>query len=139
MRRNKSFLGTGWSFPPRFDEEMEDMEMVSDDQDIRESLFLLMSTNPGERVTNPKYGCDLHRFAFRPIDKDMEDLMEEIIRRAVKRYEPRVEVESVLFDTTSELEGLIEVTLSYRIITTNVRTNIVFPFYKVEGTEVREV
>ncbi|RQP08730.1 MAG: hypothetical protein EAS52_24730, partial [Parapedobacter sp.] len=54
---HKSFLGTGWSFPPQFDNEGGSVEMLSDGEDIRSSLEILLSTRPGERVMRPNYGC----------------------------------------------------------------------------------
>lgn len=135
----KSFLGRGWSFPPRFDDEMNELTMVSEEKDIRESLFILMSTTPGERVTYPTYGCDLHQYAFKPIDSDTRFLMRETISKAVRIFEPRVELEEIQFDTTNQIEGVIYLTVFYKIIKSNIRTNIVYPFYLVEGTEINEV
>lgn len=139
LRKPKSFLGTGWSFPPRFDTESENLEMVSDDQDIRESLYILMSTNPGERVTMPRYGCDLNQYSFKPINSHLAFRLSETIRKAILKFEPRVQVEHIDVDTSKDMEGLVMVTVFYRIITTNVRTNVVFPFYKAEGTEIQEI
>ena len=139
MKPKKSFLGTGWSFPPRFDDELEDLTMVSDEQDIYESLYLLMSTTPGERPTNPAYGCDLRRFNFKPINDDEKYFMEETIKDAILWFEPRVKCEEVEIDTTSELEGVVYITVHYFIHKVNRRMNIVYPFYKIEGTEVSEV
>lgn len=140
MKRNKkSFLGTGWSFPPKFDYELDTLQMSSDEQDIRESLFILMSTTPGERPTNPDYGCDLMQFNFMPIDVTTEYLMRQAIKYAVRWFEPRVKLEEIDIDTASEIDGVIYLTLNYKIIKSNIRNNIVFPYYKVEGTEIREV
>ena len=139
MKRNKSFLGTGWSFPPKFDDEMDTLKMSSDEEDIRESLYILMSTQPGERPTNPEYGCDLNQFNFKPINVTTEYLLRQAIKYAVRWYEPRVKLEEVVIDTSNEIEGVIYLTLYYKIIKSNIRTNIVYPFYKVEGTEIKEV
>ena len=54
-----SFYGTGWSFPPAFDNTLSGVQMVSDMVDIQESLQILLSTRPGERIMQPNYGCDL--------------------------------------------------------------------------------
>ena len=74
----KSFLGTGWSFPPKFNEHHLQVEMVSDDEDIRESLYILMSTRPGERITNLDYGCELHNLVFDPINSGLDPLIVEV-------------------------------------------------------------
>ena len=59
-----SFLGRGWSFPPRVSTATLGTEMEEGDFDIRQSLFVLLSTPQGERVMVPTYGCDLPRFVF---------------------------------------------------------------------------
>lgn len=138
MKEIKSFLGTGWSFPPRFDEETGSLLMVSEEEDIRESLFLLLSTTPGERITNPSYGCDLRRFVFKPILADIEDSMREVIDRAILFYEPRVKLNEVVFERSGAVEGLIQIHLYYTVVSVNVRTNMVYPFYTVEGTDIVE-
>ena len=55
-----SFLGTGWKFPPEFNNQTGTVEMVSDYTDIKESLDILLSTSLGERVMQPDYGCNLN-------------------------------------------------------------------------------
>ena len=58
---NDVFLGTGWSFPPTFQTSGKEVEMVSYEQDIKESLHILLSTSPGERIMQPSFGCDLKK------------------------------------------------------------------------------
>ena len=72
---DKTFLGTGWGFPPSFEGVACAARMVSAEQDVRESLHILLSTNPGERVMQPAYGCGLKRRVFDSID---ESLLTEI-------------------------------------------------------------
>lgn len=136
---SKSFLGTGWGFPPTFDEENLGVLMVSDDEDIRQSLFILFSTTPGERVTKPNYGCDLHRIVFQPTNASTQVDIVNTVSRAVARFEPRVKVEAVSVDMSGALDGVVYIKVFYTVITTNIRTNIVFPFYKIEGTDIREI
>ena len=58
------FLGNGWKFPPVFSKESAAVEMVNAAEDIRESLWILLSTAPGERVMVPEFGCALWRMAI---------------------------------------------------------------------------
>jgi len=67
----KSFLGTGWGFPPEFNELTLSVNMVSEEEDIRQSLFILLSTTPGERPLNPAYGCDLQSLVFEKISESI--------------------------------------------------------------------
>ncbi len=139
MKELKSFLGTGWSFPPTFEIGSKSIQMVSDEEDIRQSLKLLMSTYPGERITNPEYGCDLRKIMFQDIDHATRYSIKEVITDAVLMHESRVTLEDVQVDTDKEKDGLINITLHYVIRRVNIRDNVVFPFYKVEGTNVVEV
>lgn len=132
----KSFLGTGWSFPPSFDKGVQALKMVSDEQDIAQSLFIILSTTPGERVMNPKFGCNLQAIVFKSLDETTKQEIITMVEDAVLNYEPRVTLEEVEVDMKNALDGLVNIILHYRIRTINVRTNIVYPFYLVEGTNV---
>lgn len=134
---NASFLGRGWSFPPRFDGNLSQLELVQTEEDIRESIFILLSTMPGERCTNPEYGCNVYNLIWKPIDKTTKYLIKEAITKAITRYEPRIDLEEVHLDS-DDREGTIFVHLEYTIRRINVRTNVVYPFYKIEGTDIIE-
>ncbi|MDX1908548.1 MAG: GPW/gp25 family protein [Bacteroidia bacterium] len=136
MEQQRNFLGIGWSFPPFFDQTSRQVAMVSDEEDIVQSLFILLSTSPGERPTMPQYGCDLMRVMFKPLDTATQAEARDAIDMAVLYFEPRITLEGVSFDLRDQLDGVIYITLSYTIRKTNVRTNIVYPFYKLEGTNV---
>jgi len=83
MTENKSFLGTGWSFPPKFDKKQKKIIMVSDVEDIEQSLRILLSTALGERVMQPKYGADLNDFVFEPANSGLLTRMTDIVRTAI--------------------------------------------------------
>src|SRR5215212_4441565 len=91
----KSFLGTGWNFPPTFHKEMWGVEMISDEPDIKSSLDILFSTDPGERVMQPTYGCALRKFVFEPMNVSTKTLMEKTIKDALMFHEPRIIVEKI--------------------------------------------
>jgi phage baseplate assembly protein W len=133
----KSFLGTGWSFPPAFNNSpVDQVAMVSDEEDIRQSLFILMHTIPGERLMLPEYGCDLRLLVFESIDTAFNNEISDIIFKAILRYEPRIKFNFTSIDTSGQLDGLVLITIDYNIISTNTRNNIVFPFYLQEGTNI---
>jgi uncharacterized protein len=136
MARNDSFLGTGWRFPPSFGQTDRRATVVSGEEDIRESLRILLSTRPGERIMQPDYGCDLHALVFSELDANAVTAMQDAIRRAVLFFEPRIILNSIDVDDTRTLEGILALQLNYTIRTTNTRSNMVFPFYFLEGTEL---
>ena len=134
---NKRFLGRGWSFPPTFDDISGSVEMVEGEDDIRESLLILMSTFPGERVMFPEYGFGPYAHVFDGTDSSMLTYLKGEIEDAVRKYEPRIRIDELTIDTTDSVDGRLMVSLSYIIRTTNSRSNMVFPFYFAEGTNVR--
>jgi len=136
MAQPRSFLGTGWDFPPAFDRGPNGVRMISDEDDIRSSLRVLLSTTVGERRMQPKYGCNLQKLVFEPVDTTLSTYIKELIRTAVLYFEPRIILENVVLEPIP-LEGRIDIALTYTVATTNTRYNFVYPFYRVEGTELK--
>ena len=136
MAENKSFLGSGWSFPPRFMESTDGLELSDDDRDIAESILILLSTTPGERVMNPGYGCDLHSMVFANISNTTKTRIEDMITTAILYYEPRVNVMGILVDDSEQMIGKLNINISYEVKGINSRKNMVYPFYLTEGTDV---
>jgi len=136
---DKAFLGVGWSFPPEFHKhgDLMGVRMVSEEDDIRESLMILLSTRPGERVMQPGYGCALHALVFETLSESAITEIRDVIERAVLFYEPRITVESIDVDTQQIYDGQLLVELNYIVRRTNNRSNIVYPFYFIEGSLVR--
>jgi phage baseplate assembly protein W len=136
MKTDRSFLGTGWSFPPTFLRETASVVMVSDDLDIQESLHILLSTSRGERILLPDYGCDLLRRVFQGMTTSLRTEIATRVRQAIVNWEPRVEVLEVQVLPDASVAGLLQISVGYRIRTTNTRSNLVYPFYFQEGTLV---
>ena len=136
---DRSFLGRGWGFPPRFDRISGGVEMVSADCDIRESLLILFSTIPGERVMLPEFGCDLHAYVFDGADNTTLSHIKSLIEDAILFFEPRIRLEEIRLGTERMLEGELQIILEYTVLTTNSRSNMVIPYYLTEGTNVRAI
>ncbi len=132
----QSFLGRGWSFPVRFSSKSSSAAMSEDEKDIRESLEILLGTIKGERVMRPDFGTNIHINIFESLKTSTAARLSEDIRRAILFHEPRVIPEEISFRQESE-EGLILILLEYKIIATNTRTNLVYPFYLTEATDIR--
>lgn len=136
MDKFTSFLGTGWSFPPRFEKRTNAIGLVSDENDIRESLIILLSTRPGERVMNPLYGCNLDDLLFAPLNLTLKTYVIDLIETAILYFEPRIDVDKVEISENNDLEGELLIELNYTVRSTNTRRNLVYPFYRGEGTDV---
>ncbi|MCG8698227.1 MAG: GPW/gp25 family protein [Bacteroidales bacterium] len=134
MDQNKSFLGSGWSFPPSFNIENKSVKMLQGESDIESSLEILLTTGIGERFLQPEYGCDLRDVLFSPVNVS-ESYVKDLIKDAILYYEPRVELNDVKIEPENE-NGKVTITLYYTVLATNTRYNMVYPFYKEEGTEL---
>jgi len=138
MNMNRqSFLGTGWAFPPSFDRVTHRTRLVSDADDIAESIRLILSTRPGERIMQPAFGCYLYRLVFEKVDAAMIAELNHMIYHALLDFEPRVNFISADVLDREELDGVIHIAVHYSIVSTNTRHNLVFPFYlRGEGTNI---
>jgi phage baseplate assembly protein W len=130
------YLGRGWSFPPTFNRQRGGVDMLEDEADIASSLEILLTTALGERTMLPQYGCNLDELVFESLDTRMKTLMADKVQTAILYFEPRIEIETVRLDDSRELEGLILIEVVYTVKATNSRFNFVFPFYKLEGTDI---
>ena len=137
MEQN-NFLGIGWGFPPTFSKHNRSVNMVSDVEDIQQSLGILLSTSLGERVMNPDYGCALENQVFEPITTTFLTKLKRLVERAITVYEPRIDLNEIDFARTEETEGLVYIGIDYTIRSTNSRLNYVYPFYLKEGTYIEK-
>lgn len=101
--------------------------MVDGPAAVRQSIMLLLSTRPGERVMRPAYGCDLHRLVFEPNDATTAGLAIHYVREAITRWEPRVEILWLDAEPAAEDPGRLDITLDYRVRSVRVSDRIVFP------------
>ena len=111
--------------------------MVSEEEDIHQSLQILLSTRKGERIMVPDYGCNLDEMVFETMTTTFKTYIREMIRTAILFYEARIDLKTVKIDDSREVEGVILIILEYIVRTTNSRFNFVYPYYKKEGTELR--
>jgi phage baseplate assembly protein W len=136
MKDVKSFLGRGWSFPPEFNKVSGTVEMVEDEEDIRQSIIIFLSTAVQERTMRPNFGNQLKEHLFATVNADTINNIIEELKVGLRRYEPRIQVEKIEVDTDRLLDGEIRFSITYEIEATNVRDNIVYPYYFVEGTNI---
>jgi uncharacterized protein len=136
METEKSFLGRGWGFPPEFNKGYKAVSMLEDEDDIASSLEILLSTRLGERVMVPNYGCNLDDLLFQPLNLTLKTFVVDLIKTAILFHEPRIDVNKINIEPDNDREGILMINVDYTIRTTNSRKNMVFPFYKEEGTEL---
>jgi Bacteriophage baseplate protein W len=121
------FLGTGWSFPPRFD-GVGGAAMSAAEDNIRESIYLILSTAPGERVMRPDFGCGIQNMVFSMNNAATAGMLAFDVREALARWERRIEVLAVTA-TPDPARARMLIDIDYRVSGTNSRFNLVYPFY----------
>lgn len=137
MTDTKTFLGIAWNYPPRFKggESSQPTEMVANEANIQQSIMTLLSTSPGERVHRYDYGCPIREYAFEMMTASTRTMLRDRIEQSIILFEPRVIVNRIDFEEKQD-EGKMNILIDYTIRQTNRRSNMVYPFYFVEGTDL---
>jgi phage baseplate assembly protein W len=110
----KSFLGRGWRFPFGFDQS--GIAVSEYEQNIKESITVILGTKPGERQMLPDFGCKIHELMFTPNTSATATIVAHHVKSALARWEPRIEVTKV--DSWPDPNGVIRVQVHYRIKST---------------------
>jgi Bacteriophage baseplate protein W len=103
------------------------IEMVAEDESVRQAILLLISTVPGERVMRPSYGCLLHRLIFSPNDDTTAGLAIHYVRQALERWEPRIDILRIDAQRNDDDPARLDVSLQYRVKATLRADELVFP------------
>jgi phage baseplate assembly protein W len=129
------FVGRGWSFPAGIDAR-GGIRLAGGSEEIDGAIRMILSTTPGERPMRPEFGCTLSDYVFAPLDSSTLALVEQAVRRALARWEPRIDVLDVVAEPVVPV-GRIELHISYVVRSTNDHRNLVFPYYVIPHEEVR--
>jgi phage baseplate assembly protein W len=124
------FIGRGWAFPVGLDLRGR-VALTSGYEAIERSIRLILQTVRGERVMRPQFGSDLHLLVFAENNATTAGLADFYVRRALARWEPRIEVEDVTASWPDADRGAMTIDITYRVKATNDRRNLVFPFYAI--------
>lgn len=128
----KAFLGRGLAFPIAVDAEGGTLMAAEYEEDIRQSIRIILDTDPGERVMRPDFGAGLRALVFEPINTHTLALARHRVERALVLWEPRIDSIAVQADARPG-QGLITLEVRYRVRTTNTFYNLVYPFFLQEG------
>jgi phage baseplate assembly protein W len=124
----REFLGSGWRFP-LLPDASGSLGYSSGDENVAQSLRVLLMTALGDRVMRPNFGTAAERLLFAPGSVRYLRLLETSVREAVRDWEPRVELDDVTAEADPVDAKRILVSVRYRVRQTNSRLNLVFPFY----------
>ena len=103
--------------------------VTSDDDNIRQSMMLILGTAPGERLMRPNFGCAIHDILFEPNTTVTATKLEYEVKRSLLEFEPRVGDIEVRAVPDSAEPSRMNVNVSYTIRKTNTKANLVYPFY----------
>jgi len=131
--QRKDFLGRGWAMPVQLDPRTGLVASVAYEEDIRQSILIILETSPGERVMRPNFGCGIHELVFSAVDSEVIQRIRSLVDEALRRCEARIDVLNVNVDEAAASDGTLLVELEYRVRKTNQVGNLVFPFYFREG------
>ncbi len=124
----RSFLGVGWKFPVDLDRR-KGIAMSQFEENIEESILIILGTALGERVMRPDFGCAVHDLIFAPNNSNTHGLVIYHVKEALTKWEPRIQALKIdAFADLSELNKLVT-SIEYQVIATNNVFNLVFPFY----------
>ena len=127
-RLSRDFLGIGWKFPLQVTPAGH-IARARYEQRIEESIFLILSTSPGERPMRPGFGCGIHDLVFSLNDATTASLLAYEVREALVEWEPRAEVLGVHINPEPGEANKLLIQLEYRVRLTNNVFNLVYPFY----------
>ncbi|MBF6218200.1 GPW/gp25 family protein [Nocardia abscessus] len=127
----EQFIGAGWAFFPMRTDHTGAIALVTADQEIKESIRLILGTSPGERPMRPEFGCAIHEFAFAPADAATAGQIVYEVRAALERWEPRIDLDVVQVRFDEADNGTLYIDVRYSIRGRNDPRNLVFPFYVI--------
>lgn len=130
----RDFLGTGWAHPVGTDHR-GDIELSSAEENIRQSVRIIIGTAEGERVMRPDFGCAVHDYVFAAADPATLSMIEDAVEEALVQWEPRIDVENVDAAPDPDNPNRVLVEIDYWVRETNSSANLVYPFYLKEGEE----
>ena len=124
------FVGSGWAFPLRTNATGA-FALVRRERELEESIRLILATAPGERPMRPEFGCGISEFVFAPADATTAGRIAAEVRRALERWEPRIDLVDVqvLFDAVET--GTLYIDIRYQVAGTHDPRSLVFPFYVI--------
>jgi phage baseplate assembly protein W len=91
---------------------------------VRDMIFQILFTNPGERVNRPDFGCGLLQMVFMPNSEALATATQFLVHGALQRWlSDVIKVDTV--EITAENEQLV-VRISYTLLVTGQKTQTEF-------------
>ena len=128
MAKDRDFLGKGLRFPVSVNLN-GGVSSSSLEENVRQSIFVILGTAPGERIRRPRWGCQIHDLMFAPNNELTAARAEVYVEEAIYKFEPRVEKVKCRAAANADEPNRLDLRVEYVIAGTNNKRNLVFPFY----------
>ena len=131
--KQREYLGKGWTFPLQLNLQ-GGIQFSSEDQKVKESIWIILRTGVGERVYRPNFGSRLSELAFAPMNSETLLQIRIYVLEALEVWEPRIIVDEVRTDA-DPVRGKVDIIINYRLKKYHDIYSLVYPFYLLSSTE----
>lgn len=133
----EEFIGAGWAFPLRTD-TTGGIALITREQEIEESIRLILGTAYGERPMRPEFGCAVHDLVFAPANASTAGMIAHEVRLSLERWETRIELQDVVVTVDQRAPSTLYIDVRYTLRGSNDPRNLVFPFYVIPPHDTGE-
>ena len=130
----REYLGRGWAFPLQLNLQ-GGIKSSSEEQKIRESIWIILRTSVGERVYRPNFGSRLSELAFAPMNSETLLQIRVYVLEALEVWEPRIIVDEVRTDA-DPVRGKVDIIVNYKLKDYADTYSLVYPYYLLSSTEL---
>ena len=127
MTASTSFLGQGWAYPVR-PQAGGALGYAADTDKVMQSIWIILDTEPGERVMRPTFGCGLRRYLMKPNTSAIRSLIRHDVEIALANFEPRIQLTGLSVEPGDD-PALVLIRIAYVTVRDNRPGNLVYPFY----------
>lgn len=125
-------IGRGWVFPPKIDSQ-GGLALTSERSEFEQSIQIILSTSPGQRVMRPTFGCRLQELVFAPNNSHTAAQARRYVEEALGMWEPRIRVTRVDVIPDQAETGRLLIYIDYEAKSTHDQRSLVYPFYLIPG------
>ena len=127
MSTTKAFLGRGMALP-LFPTPAGRLAYADGPEKVRQSIYIILDTEPGERIMRPSFGCGLRRYLMKPNNTATRALIQRDVEGALAAWEPRIALSEVAVQAGDD-PALVLIHIAYTHLRSGRRDNLVYPFY----------
>ena len=123
-------IGRGLSFPLKIGSQGR-MILTNENNELQQSIMIILMTPIGQRVMRPTFGCRIHELLFAPNNADTISSAQQYVEEALAMWEPRIDVGSVDVFPDPDNHGCLLIDIKYSPKATNDERSLVYPFYLI--------